>query len=99
MSVANGMIALPNQCGTIRLFEARTLKEHIQKNTVQDNIINFIRICISGYTKKPIYDFKSSPINREPGSPAFTPKCFLTEDNLFYNRMNNRQQEIVKCGY
>ena len=46
MSVANGMIALPNQCGTIRLFEARTLKEHIQNNTVQDNIINFIRICI-----------------------------------------------------
>ena len=38
MSVANGMIALPNQCGTIRLFEARTLKEHIQNNTVQDNI-------------------------------------------------------------
>ena len=99
MSVANGMIAFPNQCGTIRLFEARTLKEHIQKNTVQDNIINFIRICISEYTTKPIYDFKSSPINREPGSPAFTPKCFLTDDNMFYNRMNNGHQEIVKCGY
>ena len=30
MSVANGMIAFPNQCGTIRLFEAKTLKEDIQ---------------------------------------------------------------------
>ena len=35
MSVANGMIAFPNQCGTIRLFEAKTLKEYIRKYNIE----------------------------------------------------------------
>ena len=58
-----------------------------------------LRISFPEYVTKPIYDFKSSPINRDPGSPAFTPKCFLTDENLFYNRLKNGKQEIVKCGY
>ena len=32
LTAANGMIAFPNQCGTIRLIEAKTLKEYIQNS-------------------------------------------------------------------
>ena len=47
---------------------------------------------------KPLHDFESSPVVREPGKPAFTPMCYLTDYNLFYSRLNNGQPEIVKCG-
>ena len=33
ITAARGMIAFPSQCGTIRLFEAKTLKAHISNRT------------------------------------------------------------------
>ena len=114
MTAANGMIAFPNQCGTIRLFEAKTLKEYIEnfisiRQMCKNNMPFWAFLCrivvwssnfepLWNIFIQPIHDFESSPVTREYGKPAFTPTCFITNDHLFYSRLNNGTREIVKCG-